>query len=142
MRGKTAGRRNGYEHAIRDQKTQERIMLWAIRGTDHNTDKDITLVVEAISRAEAECMAMRRNFPVVIIEPATDADVVTAKQARLLYSDNKNVMPYTAVGKPVGALKLAFLMLCGIATAMLVLNQSKIIDLPLAQFSQLINKFI
>ena len=117
-------------------------MLWAIRGTDHNTDKDITLVVEAISRAEAECMAIRRNFPVVIIEPATDADVVTAKQSRMLYSVNKNVMPYTAFGKPVGALKLAFLMLCGIATAMLVLNQSKIIDLPLAQFSQLLNKFI
>jgi hypothetical protein len=117
-------------------------MLWAIRGTDHNTDKDITLVVEAISRAEAECMAIRRNFPVVIIEPATDSDIVTAKQSKMLYSVNKADMPYTAFGKPVGALKLAFLMLCGVATAVFVLKQSNIIELPLAQFSQLLEKII
>src|SRR5687767_659778 len=84
-------------------------MLWAIRGTDRTTDKDITLVVDAVSRAEAECMAIRRNFPVVIIEPASDEDIVEAKQRKLLYVATKGTrMPYTAFGKPVGKLKLAF----------------------------------
>jgi hypothetical protein len=116
-------------------------MLWAIRGTDRSTDKDITLVVEAVSRAEAECMAIRRNFPVVIIEPATDDDIVDAKQKKLLYMATKHEMPFTAFGRPVGKLKLAFLMLCGVATAVLVLRQSNI-DVPLAHFTQFLDKFI
>ena len=116
-------------------------MLWAIRGTDANTDKDITLVVEATSRADAECMAIRRNFPVVIIEPATDEDIVDAKQKKLLYTATKTKMPYTAFGRPVGRLKLGFLMLSGVATLVYVLKQSNV-DLPLAQLTQLLDKFI
>jgi hypothetical protein len=118
-------------------------MLWAIRGTDAINEKDITLVVEATSRAEAECMAIRRNFPVVIIEPATDDDIVDAKHKKLLYTASKaTAMPYTAFGRPVGRVKLAFLMFCGIATALVVLKQANIVDLPLAQLGQLLDKII
>lgn len=116
-------------------------MLWAIRGTDHHTDKDITLVVEATSRAEAECMAIRRNFPVVIIEPASDEDIVDAKQKKLLYTATKTRMPYTAFGRPVGKVKLAFLMMCGVATAIFVLKQANV-DVPLAQLTNFLDKFI
>lgn len=116
-------------------------MLWAIRGTDSNTDKDITLVVEATSRAEAECMAIRRNFPVVIIEPATDEDIVDAKQKKLLYTSTRTKMPFTAFGRPVGRVKLAFLMLCGVATAVTVLKQSNL-DVPLAQLTHFLDQFI
>jgi hypothetical protein len=51
-------------------------------------------------------------------------------------------MPYTAFGKPVGKVKLAFIMLCGIATAFFVLKQSNI-DVPLAhQVTHLLDKII
>jgi hypothetical protein len=38
--------------------------------------------------------------------------------------------------------KLAFLMFCGIATALVVLKQANIVDLPLAQLGQLLDKII
>ena len=100
-------------------------MLWAVRGTERQTNKDITLVVEAESRAEAECMAIRRGIPVVIIEEATGGDIAFARESRLLFCHTRSSR-HSCLGQPVNKLQLALLMLCGIATAVLILRSTNV----------------
>ena len=54
------------------------MLLWVVRGTDDNGN-DLTAVIEAATRAEAEYMALRRGLPVVIVSEATSRDVSVAR---------------------------------------------------------------
>lgn len=94
-------------------------MMWAVRGTDRQTDQDITIVVEAESQAEAEAMGWKRGLPVVIAEPARSEDIKIAKAERRLWRYTQEGV-CRAFGRPVYAPQLVALMACGILTAMLL----------------------
>src|SRR5437763_16963417 len=91
------------------------MLLWVVRGTDDNGN-DLTAVIEAATRAEAEYMALRRGLPVVIVSEATSRDVTTAKANRMLWKFSQDAR-YRAFGHIVNAVQLAFLVLCGAITA-------------------------
>ncbi len=97
-------------------------MLWTVRGTLPKTQEDVAIVVEAESREEAEYMGWRRGIPVVIVQEATDAEVATARRARLLWRYTPESR-YTAFGRPVRAFQLVGLMACGILTIILILGR-------------------
>lgn len=98
-------------------------MLWVIRGTDEHTQQDLSVVVEAKTRAEAECFALKRGLPVVFIGPASDIDVETAKEAKLLWAYTPKSR-YSCFGQVVSHGQLACLMLCGLATIALHLRSA------------------
>ena len=105
------------------------MLLWVVRGTDDN-GHDLTAVIEAATRAEAEYMALRRGLPVVIVSEATSRDVAVAKSNRMLWKYSQDAR-YRAFGKTVNAVQLACLVLCGIITAFLVLKSANInVKLP------------
>jgi type II secretory pathway component PulF len=96
-------------------------MMYVIRGTDEQSGQDISIVVEAQSRSEAEYMAIKRGVPVIIIEEARKADIEEAKANKLLWRSTHDQGP-TAFGRPVSRMQLVSLMLCGILTSALVLR--------------------
>ena len=105
------------------------MLLWVVRGTDDNGN-DLTAVIEAATRAEAEYMALRRGLPVVIVSEATSRDVATARANKMLWKYSKDAR-YQAFGRTVNAVQLAGLVLCGIITAFLVLKSANInVKLP------------
>jgi len=103
-------------------------MLWVVRGTYGHTGEDVSIVVEAETRAEAEYMAIRRSIPVVIVGPATAEDVTAARETHQLYISRPEQW-YTCFGQPVGGFQLACLMLCGVFTALTVLHSSHVLGL-------------
>jgi len=105
------------------------MLLWVVRGTDDNGN-DLTAVIEAATRAEAEYMALRRGLPVVIVSEATSRDVSTARANRMLWKYSKDAR-YRAFGRTVNAVQLAGLVLCGVITAFLVLRSLNVnVKLP------------
>ena|SRR5687768_15740120 len=98
-------------------------MLWVVRGTDVD-DQDISVVIEAASRAEAEYIALRRGVPVVIIEEATTQDVQEARVSQKLWQ--YTIAPrHTCLGRPVGKFQLACLAICGILTGVILFDASR-----------------
>lgn len=98
-------------------------MLWVVRGTDVD-DQDISVVIEAASRAEAEYIALRRGVPVVIIEEATNRDIDEARVSQRLWQ--YTITPrHTCLGRPVGKFQLACLAICGILTGVVLFDASK-----------------
>jgi hypothetical protein len=111
------------------------MLLWVVRGTD-NSGKDLTAVIEAATRAEAEYMALRRGLPVVIVSEATSRDVATARASKTLWKFSQDAR-YRAFGRTVGAVQLACLVACGILTAFLVLKSSHVpMKLPFLKQAQ------
>jgi hypothetical protein len=105
------------------------MLLWVVRGTDDN-GHDLTAVIEAATRAEAEYMALRRGLPVVIVSEATSRDVVTARANKMLWKYSQDAR-YRAFGRTVNAVQLACLVLCGVITAFLVLRSMNVnVKLP------------
>ena len=100
------------------------MLLWVVRGTDDNGN-DLTAVIEAATRAEAEYMALRRGLPVVIVSEATSLDVTTARANKMLWKYSKDAR-YQAFGRTVNAVQLACLVLCGIITAFLILKSANV----------------
>ena len=100
------------------------MLLWVVRGTDSDGN-DLTAVIEAATRAEAEYMALRRGLPVVIVSEATSRDVAAAKANKMLWKYSQDAR-YRAFGRTVGAVQLVCLVLCGIITAFLVLKSANI----------------
>lgn len=101
-------------------------MLWTVRGTYQDTEEDVSIVIEAETSAEAQYMAQRKSFPVVIVEPASDEDVRIARKAKRLYMWQPKPR-HTCFGRPVGGFQLACLMLCGVFTALTILNSSHVL---------------
>lgn len=98
-------------------------MLWVVRGTDVD-DQDISVVIEAASRAEAEYIALRRGVPVVVIEEATSRDVAEARVSQKLWQ--YTIQPkHTCLGRPVGKFQLACLAVCGILTGVILFDASR-----------------
>jgi hypothetical protein len=111
------------------------MLLWVVRGTD-NSGKDLTAVIEAATRAEAEYMALRRGLPVVIVSEATSRDVAQARTNKMLWKYSQDA-GYRAFGRTVGAVQLACLVICGILTAFLVLKSSHVpMKLPFLKQAQ------
>lgn len=96
-------------------------MLWTVRGTLNGSNEDVFIVVEAESQARAEYMGERRGIPVVCANPATEEEVREARSHHLLWKYTPDAR-YQCFGRPVGRAKLATLMLCGLATAILLLK--------------------
>ena len=100
------------------------MLLWVVRGTDPDGN-DLTAVIEAATRAEAEYMALRRGLPVVIVSEATSRDVAAARASKMLWKYSQDSR-YRAFGRTVGAVQLVCLVLCGIITAFLVLKSANV----------------
>ena len=96
-------------------------MFWVIRWTDQHSGEDKSIVVEAESQAEAEYMGLKRGIPIVFLGEASDWDVATAKKAKLLWKYSR-VSPYSCFGRSVSKREIVFLMLAGLATAVLHLK--------------------
>ncbi len=89
-------------------------MFWIIRWTDRQGD-DQSIVVEARSRVVAWTIALKRDIPVVVVEPAGDADVAAARDAKRLWRYTRDAQ-HRCFGRPVAARQLACLLLCGMWT--------------------------
>jgi hypothetical protein len=98
-------------------------MLWAVRGTLPQNQQDITIVVEAAGREEAEYMGWRRGIPVVIVEPATAAEIDAARDARLLWRYSSESR-YCAFGQPIRTFQLVSLMISGFLTIILLIDRA------------------
>ena len=98
-------------------------MFWVIRGTDRQTQDDFAFVVETPSQAAAEAWALKRGMPVAFLGPATEEDVLAAKQIHRLwrYSPEPRM---TCFGMPILKRQVACLLLAGVATAGLVWNRT------------------
>ena len=96
-------------------------MFWVIRWTDQHSGEDKSIVVEAESQAEAEYMGLKRGIPIVFLGEASNADIVDATKAKLLWKYSR-VSPYTCFGHAMSTREVVFVMSCGIATAVLNLR--------------------
>jgi hypothetical protein len=95
-------------------------MFWNIRWTDALSGEDKSIVIESESKTSAECMALRRGIPFVVIHEASDDDVALARQNKLLWKYTPSAK-YMCFGQPVGTAHVACLMLCGIWTMLVLL---------------------
>ena len=96
-------------------------MFWVIRWADGDDDK--AAVIEADSRAAAECAALKRNIPVAFVGEADDYDILDARRAKLLWKYTPDPK-HTCLGRPVGQFQLACLMFAGAMTAALHVTRS------------------
>lgn len=93
--------------------------LWVIRGTLRGDD--VSIVVEAPLRSEAECIGLKKGIDVVFIDVASRSDIATARAQGLLwgYTPQPRLM---ALGRPVSHREAACLVLCGWAVVVLNLH--------------------
>src|SRR4051794_27257309 len=98
-------------------------MMWVIRGTNAASGDDFAMVIEASSRAAAECWALKRSLPVVFIGEAEDADIANAKRSNQLWKYTPDSR-YTCFGHALAAKQLACLMLVGVMTVGLILART------------------
>jgi hypothetical protein len=96
---------------------------WVVRGTLRGDD--VSLVVEAPTRAEAEYFALKKGVDVVIIDIATKHDVKQAKAARMLWSYTPP-RRMTCFGVPVSARQAECLVLLGWAVVVLNLRLAEV----------------
>src|SRR5688500_4919893 len=103
-------------------------MYWVIRWADGDVDK--AAVIEAETRAAAECAALKRNIPVVFVGEADEYDLRDARRAKLLFKYTRDPK-HTCLGRPVGQFQLACLMIAGTMTVLLhvsrVLQQTSLL---------------
>ena len=101
------------------------LQLWVVRGTLRG--QDVSIVLEAGSRQEAEYLGWKRGIPVVIVAEATPHDIRAARESGTLFRFTPH-RGTRAFGRPVTNLQKAIFMLCGIAIALLNL---RLAELPL-----------
>ncbi len=99
--------------------------FWVVRGTLGG--EDVTLVVEAPTRAEAEYFGLKRGVDVVIVDIAEPADVAEARRQKMLwrYTPERRM---TCFGRPITQRQCECLVLLG--WAVVVLNL-RLADVPL-----------
>ena len=108
------------------------LQLWVVRGTLRG--QDVSIVLEASSRQEAEYLGWKRGVPVVIVAEASDHDIRAAKEAGTLFRFTPH-RGTRAFGRPVTNAQKAIFMMCGIAIAILNLRIAEIpLNLPLMSF--------
>ena len=90
-------------------------MFWIIRWTNRQ-GQDESIVVEAKSRVVAETIALKRDIPVVVIEEASDEDVIDARVTKRLWQYTTKSPGHTCLGRPVAGRQLVCLMFCGLWT--------------------------
>ena len=114
-------------------------MLWVVRGTSR-ANEDISVVIEAATEAEAQYMAARRGIPVIVVEPATSADIGQARAEGRLWTYTAEAT-HKCLGRPVGKLSLACLMVCGIITGLACLraNGVQIPVKPIQKIAQMMH---
>ena len=93
-------------------------MRWTIRWTDFRTFRDYEAVVDADSREQAEAIAGERRITVTSVEPMGDDGGVPS------------TVPLSLLGKPLRAMQVASLMLCGVATTGVLLQSGGMLANP------------
>jgi hypothetical protein len=93
-------------------------MRWTIRWTDFRTFRDYEMFVDADSREQAEAAARERRITVTSVEPMGDDDAVPSG------------VPLTLLGRPLRAMQVASLMLCGITTIGVLLHSAGMLSSP------------
>ena len=96
-------------------------MFWVIRWADGDEDKAV--VIEAESRAAAECAALKRSIPVVFVGEADADDLRDARRGGFLWKHTRDPK-HTCLGRPVGRLQLTCLMFAGAATLLLHVHRA------------------
>jgi len=93
-------------------------MRWIIRWTDFRTFRDYEMVVDADCREQAEAVARERRITVTSVEPMGDDDAASSS------------VPLSLLGKPLRAMQVASLMLCGITTIGVLLHSAGMLSNP------------
>jgi hypothetical protein len=104
-------------------------MFWVIRWTDAQAQADRAMVVEADTRAAAECTAAKRGIPLVFVGEASAADVAVARKAKMLWKYTPDT-GHTCFGAPVHRRELACLMLLGVWVSVVLLRNGGIDLVP------------
>jgi hypothetical protein len=89
-------------------------MFWIVRWSDDGEDK--SAVVEAASRAGAECWALKRDIPLVIVSEAEPEDVRDARATKRIWTYTTE-RGFRAFGRSLSGFHVACLMITGIMTA-------------------------
>ena len=89
-------------------------MFWVIRWSADGADK--AAVVEAATRAAAECWALKRDIPVVIVCEAEPEDVRAARPAKRIWTYTPH-RGHRCFGRPVSGFHLVCFMIAGMLTA-------------------------
>jgi hypothetical protein len=91
-------------------------MFWVVRWSQDGEDK--SAVVEARSRTAAECWALKRDIPLVIVSEAEPEDVRAARAAKRIWTYTVE-RGYRAFGRSLSGFHVACLMITGILTVAL-----------------------
>ena len=107
-------------------------MNWVIRWTDEQTDQDMSAVIEAPTRDAAVMIATAQGLPTLFVARATQSDIAESRRARPRRAKASDVpasaptpaaaRAYTCLGRPLGRLQVAAILLAGVATALLHLR--------------------
>jgi hypothetical protein len=97
--------------------------FWVVRGTLRG--QDVTLVIEALTRAEAEYSALKKGVDVVFTDTANPSDVREAEQAKMLWRCSPP-RRMTCFGCPVTPRQAECLVLLGWAVVVLNLRIAEI----------------
>src|SRR5215207_11011152 len=96
-------------------------MFWTIRWTDSQKQEDRWVVLEAESQSAAEAWGWKRGVPVVSLAESTPLERAQARKAGLLRKYTAEPR-YVCCGHPVSNLQLAFILVSGVATALIHLR--------------------
>ena len=98
-------------------------MFWVVRWSQDGEDK--LAVVEAATRAAAECWALKRDIPLVIVNEAEPEDVNAARVAKRIWTYTAE-RGFRAFGRSLSGFHVACLMITGILTA--ALNVARVVS--------------
>lgn len=104
-------------------KIRRNAEMWVIRGTLRG--EDVTIVVEAASRAEAECIGLKKGIDAVIIDLATRSEIATARANKLLWRCSREPR-LTVFGRPVTHNQAGMLVILGWAVVLLNLHANHV----------------
>ena len=105
-------------------------MNWVIRWTDEQTDQDMSAVIQAPTRDAAVMIATALGLPTLFVARATQSVIAESRRPgprRAAPSNAPDLAParshaYTCLGRPLGRLQVAAILLAGVATALLHLR--------------------
>ena len=97
--------------------------FWTVRGV--SLGKDVCLVIEAATQTAAECFATKRGVEVVFVSEANRGEVTAARAANRLWRYTPEAR-LKVLGRPVGHMQAACLVLCGLATVLLDLRANRV----------------
>ena len=107
-------------------------MNWVIRWTDEPTDQDMSAVIEAPTRDAAVMIATAQGLPTLFVARATQSDIAESRRVRPRRAGtfdglaptpaSATATGYTCLGRPLGGVQVAAILLAGVATAFLHLR--------------------